>query len=70
MSDLELITYRPGPGEYAWTFGGAAPVMRIKTPVRARPVHRGLLRGPGPVAPTTWSRRLNITGLNPQTGPF
>ena len=32
MSDLKTITYRPGAGEYAWTFGGAAPVMRLRTP--------------------------------------
>ena len=56
MSDLPVITYRPGAGEYAWTFGGAAPVMRIRTPVRARPVHRGLLRGPGDQSTTTWCR--------------
>jgi len=33
MSDLELIGYRPEPGEYAWTFGGAAPVRRLTPPV-------------------------------------
>ena len=32
MSDLEVITFRPEPGQYAWTFGGAAPVQRIRTP--------------------------------------
>ena len=32
MSELEMITYRPGAGGYAWTLGGAAPVMRIGTP--------------------------------------
>ena len=49
MSDLKTITYRPGAGEYAWTFGGAAPVMRLRTPCALERVHRGLLRGPGPV---------------------
>jgi hypothetical protein len=29
MSDLEVIKYRPEPGDYAWTFGGAAPVRRL-----------------------------------------
>ena len=32
MSDLKTITYRSEAGEYAWTFGGAAPVMRLRTP--------------------------------------
>jgi hypothetical protein len=32
VSDLEVITFRPSPEQYAWTFGGAAPVMRITPP--------------------------------------
>jgi hypothetical protein len=32
MSDLEVVSFRPEPGQYAWTFGGAAPVRRIRTP--------------------------------------
>ncbi|HEX6454538.1 MAG TPA: hypothetical protein VF060_34380, partial [Trebonia sp.] len=32
MSDLAVISYRPEPVEYAWTFGGAAPVRRLTTP--------------------------------------
>ena len=31
MGDLEVISYRPEAGEYAWAFGGAAPVMRLRT---------------------------------------
>ena len=32
MSDLQVISFRPDRDQYAWTFGGAAPVMRIRTP--------------------------------------
>jgi hypothetical protein len=32
MSDLEVVSFRLEPGQYAWTFGGAAPVRRIRTP--------------------------------------
>ena len=32
MSDLLVVSFRPEPGQYAWTFGGASPVMRIRTP--------------------------------------
>ena len=32
MSDLQVISFRPSPDQYAWTFGGAAPVQRIRTP--------------------------------------
>jgi len=69
MSDFDMITYRPTAGEYAWTFGGAPPVMRIKTPavleVYTEDCFAGRVTGPDDLV-----SRLNITGLNPQTGPF
>src|SRR6202453_1987533 len=69
MSDLDVITYRPAAGDYAWTFGGAAPVMRIRTPavldVYTEDCFAGRVTGPDDLV-----SRLNITGLNPQTGPF
>jgi len=69
MSDLDLITYRPEPGEFAWTFGGAAPVRRLTTPavlsVYTEDAFAGSVRSETDVFST-----LNITGLNPQTGPF
>jgi acetamidase/formamidase len=69
VGDLEVISYRPGAGEYAWTFGGAAPVARIKTPVMlelyTEDCFAGRVTGPDDLV-----SRLNITGLNPQTGPF
>lgn len=69
VSDLEVITYRPAAGEYAWTFGGVAPVKRVKTPVALRlfteDCFAGRVRSAGDLV-----SRLNITALNPQTGPF
>ena len=69
MSDLEVITYRPASTEYAWTFGGAAPVRSIKTPVAlnlfTEDAFGGLVQSQDDII-----SRLNITGLNPQTGPF
>jgi hypothetical protein len=32
VSDIKVITFRPDPGQYAWTFGRAAPAMRIRPP--------------------------------------
>ena len=32
MSDLQVVSFRPSPDQYAWTFGGAAPVARIRPP--------------------------------------
>ena len=69
MSDLEVITYRPAAGEYAWTFGGAAPVKRVTTPVAlnlyTEDCFAGRVRSEADLV-----TKLNITGLNPQTGPF
>jgi acetamidase/formamidase len=69
VSDLDLISYRPEPGEFAWTFGGAAPVRRLTTPaalnVWTEDAFAGRVRSEADVIST-----LNITGLNPQTGPF
>jgi acetamidase/formamidase len=69
VSDLEVISYRPGAGEYAWTFGGAAPVARIKTPVMLEVFTEDCFAG-RVTGPDDLVSRLNITGLNPQTGPF
>jgi acetamidase/formamidase len=69
VSDLEVVTFRPEPEEFAWTFGGAAPVRRIKTPAALRlyteDAFAGLVRSENDL-----TSALNITNLNPQTGPF
>ncbi len=69
MTDLEVITYRPEPGEFAWTFGGAAPVRTIRTPaalsVYTEDAFGGRVRDAADLV-----SRLNITDVNPQTGPF
>src|ERR1700759_4909769 len=69
MSDLETIKYRPEAGEYAWTFGGAAPVMRLRTPCVLDVYTEDAFAGRVTSADDLVSR-LNIPGLNPQTGPF
>ncbi|MDX6340083.1 MAG: hypothetical protein QOH87_221 [Trebonia sp.] len=69
MSDLEKITYRPEDGEYAWTFGGAAPVMRLRTPCVLDVYTEDAFAGQVTSAQDLVSR-LQLPGLNPQTGPF
>ncbi len=56
MSDLEVVSFRPEPGQYAWTFGGAAPVRRIRTPAVLEVFTRTASAG-GCAASRTWSRR-------------
>jgi acetamidase/formamidase len=69
VSDLEVITYRPEPEDFAWTFGGAAPAKRIKTPavlnLYTEDCFAGRVHGENDL-----TSQLNITNLNPQTGPF
>jgi len=69
LTGLEVISYRPQPDEYAWTFGGAAPVMRLRTPCALDLYTEDCFAGRVRAAEDLVSR-LNITGLNPQTGPF
>jgi acetamidase/formamidase len=69
VSDLEVISYRPDSGDFAWTFGGAAPVKRIKAPavldLYTEDCFAGRVHSASDLVST-----LNITNLNPQTGPF
>lgn len=68
MTDLNVVSYRPERADYAWTFGGVEPVMKVR---------------PGDVL-ELWTddcfgglvERVDdlpsriITFFNPQTGPF
>src|SRR5258708_8549368 len=70
MSDPQLLSFRPEPDQYAWTFGGVAPVARIRPPA----VHElwmehcsaGRVRGKDDLV----SQVCEFPSLNPQTGTF
>jgi acetamidase/formamidase len=71
MSDLEVISYKPASFEdYAWTFGGAAPVLRVRPPAAlslyTEDCFAGRVRGVGDLV----SQVCEFPFLNPQTGPF
>src|SRR5260221_13580708 len=70
MSDLEVISFKPEPDQYAWTFGGVAPVTRIRTPVvlevYTEDAFSGRVRGEMDLV----SRVCEFPFVNPQTGPF
>ena len=70
MSDLEVIQFRPESDQYAWTFGGAAPVMRIRPPVVLEVFTEDCFAGRVRSEADLVSRVCEFPFLNPQTGPF
>jgi acetamidase/formamidase len=65
-----VITFRPTPEQYAWTFGGAAPVMRISPPAILSVFTEDCFAGRVTSASDLVSQVCEFPFLNPQTGPF
>ena len=70
MSDLVTVSFRPEPAQYAWTFGGAAPVQRIRTPVVLEVYTEDCFAGRVRSEQDLVSQVCEFPFLNPQTGPF
>jgi acetamidase/formamidase len=68
MAELNVVTYRPERAEYAWTFGGAAPVMKVK-PGDVLELWTDDCFG-GLIETVDDLPSDKITAFNPQTGPF
>ncbi|MFF2411276.1 acetamidase/formamidase family protein [Streptomyces sp. NPDC058092] len=70
MNDPRILTVRPKKGEYAWTFGGAAPVARIEPgtflDLYTEDCFAGRVRSESDLV----SEVCEFPFLNPQTGPF
>ncbi|MER7395169.1 acetamidase/formamidase family protein [Streptomyces sp. NPDC000151] len=70
MTDPRICTVRPGPEDYAWTFGGAAPVARVAPgtvlDVFTEDCFGGRVRSDKDLV----SEVCEFPFLNPQTGPF
>ncbi|MGW1103628.1 acetamidase/formamidase family protein [Streptomyces sp. NPDC002540] len=70
MNDPRILTVRPKRGEYAWTFGGVAPVARIEPgtflDVYTEDCFAGRVRSEKDLV----SEVCEFPFLNPQTGPF
>lgn len=68
MTDLKVRAFRPEPTQYAWTFGGVDPVMRVEPgdvlEVWTDDCFGGVVRSIEDVPSQL------ITAFNPQTGPF
>ncbi|MCW2607337.1 MAG: Acetamidase/Formamidase family protein [Frankiales bacterium] len=70
MSDPVVVPFRPPPDQYAWTFGGAAPVMRIRPwtvlELWTEDCFGGRVRSTDDLVSVV----CEFPFLNPQTGPF
>lgn len=68
MADLDVVAFHPEKAQYAWTFGGVEPVMKVRPgdvlEVFTEDCFAGLVQGVDDLP-----SRL-ITAFNPQTGPF
>ncbi len=70
MSELEVLTYRPEPAEYAWTFGGAAPVRTVRPGTVLELWTEDCFAGRVRSRDDLVSVVCDFPFLNPQTGPF
>ncbi|MGH3237337.1 MAG: acetamidase/formamidase family protein, partial [Streptosporangiaceae bacterium] len=61
---------RRKPAQYAWTFGGAAPVRRIRTPAALEVYTEDCFAGRVRSEQDLVSQVCEFPFLNPQTGPF
>jgi acetamidase/formamidase len=70
VSDPEVLKFRPDPSQYAWTFGGAAPVARVRPPVILEVFTEDCFAGKVRSETDLVSQVCEFPYLNPQTGPF
>lgn len=70
MRDLEVVEFRPSPEQYAWTFGGAAPVARIASGTVLELFTEDCFGGRVRSETDLVSEVCEFPFLNPQTGPF
>ena len=70
MSQPQVLSFRPKPDQYAWTFGGAAPVLRVRPPAVIEVFTEDCFAGQVRSESTLVSEVCEFPFVNPQTGPF
>jgi acetamidase/formamidase len=67
---VDIVSYRPDPSEFAWTFGGVPPIRTVRPgtilEVWTEDAFGGKVRGPEDLV----TRVIEFPFVNPQTGPF
>ena len=67
---MDEVDYAPTPAEYAWTFGGAPPVRRVRPGTLLRLWTEDAFGGHLRTTADKASENLRMPFVNPQTGPF
>jgi acetamidase/formamidase len=70
MGKLKVVSFRPEPDQFAWTFGGVDPLLRVQPgtvmELWTEDAFAGKVRGPDDLV----SKVIEFPFVNPQTGPF
>lgn len=67
---MDVVEFRPTPDQYAWTFGGVAPTHRIKPGTALKLWTEDAFSGRLQRVTDRPSQVLDMSEVNPQTGPF
>jgi acetamidase/formamidase len=67
---MEVVEFRPEPEQYAFTFGGVAPVRRVRPLTMLRLWTQDAFCGNVRQVTDMPSAVLTMPFVNPQTGPF
>jgi acetamidase/formamidase len=67
---MDVVEFRPQPEQYAWTFGGVAPTHRIAPGTLLKLWTEDAFSGRLQRTSDKPSQVLDMTEVNPQTGPF
>jgi acetamidase/formamidase len=67
---MDVVTYRPDPSEFAWTFGGVPPVRKVKPGDLLELWTEDAFGGNVREVDDLVSRVIDFPFVNPQTGPF
>jgi acetamidase/formamidase len=67
---VDVVEFSPRPEQYAWTFGGAEPIMRVAPGTLMKLWTEDAFSGRLQSASDKPSEKLDIREVNPQTGPF
>jgi acetamidase/formamidase len=70
VSEPQVISFRPEQDQYAWTFGGAAPVAKVRPPAVLEVFTEDCFAGRVRSEKDLVSEVCEFPYINPQTGPF